>query len=125
LGDKSERRARILIVDDEPMIAMDVELLLLEAGYEIGGVTGKLEKALSIVECGMCDAAILDANLGGISAAPVGAALTARGLPFLVLSGYSGDQQPEALRAAPCLLKPFNPAQLVETLNRITATQQA
>jgi CheY-like chemotaxis protein len=119
LAHHQKRRARILIVDDEPLIAMDLEFLILEAGYEIGGVTGKLEKALSIVEGGMCDAAILDANLGGVSAAPVAVALTARGLPFLVLSGYSGDQQPAALRAAPCLQKPTNLAQLIEALGRL------
>jgi CheY-like chemotaxis protein len=114
-----KRRVRILIVDDEPIIAMDLESLILEAGYEIGGVTGKLEKALSIVEAGKCDAAILDTNLGGVSASPIAVALTARGLPFLVMSGYSADQQPEAMRAAPCLQKPTNSAQLIEALGRL------
>ena len=111
--------ARILIVDDEPMIAIDLESVLLEAGFEIAGVTGNLEKALSMIQSGICDAAVLDANLDGVSAAPVAAALKARGLPFLVLSGYAADQQPEALRAGPCLQKPADPVQLIKLLNHI------
>ena len=119
--DKLARCARILIVDDEPMIAIDLESVLLEAGFEIVGIAGNLEKALSIVESGVCDAAVLDANLNGVSAAPIAAALAARGLPFLVLSGYASDQQPEALRAGRYLQKPANPVQIVKVLNQIVS----
>lgn len=125
MNDKTGRRARILIVDDEPMIAIFLESVLVEAGFEIAGVTGNLEKALSTVESGICDAAVLDANLDGVSAAPVAAALTARGLPFLVLSGYAADQQPEALRAGRCLLKPADPGQLIKLLNHIVSEKQS
>ncbi|NOT40068.1 MAG: response regulator [Alphaproteobacteria bacterium] len=119
-----KRGARILIVDDEPIIALDLEQGLVNAGYEIAGVTGKIEKALSVVASGACDAAILDANLGGASATPIAAALTARGLPFLVLSGYSAHQQPEALRAAPHLQKPANWPQLIKMLSSILAARR-
>lgn len=97
-------QARILVVDDEPVIAMELEYMLVEAGFTIAGVTGNLQTALSLVESGICDAAILDANLNGVSAAPIAAALAARCLPFLVLSGYAPDQQHEGCcqRKAAC-----------------------
>src|SRR5271165_7086705 len=79
---KKERR-RILIVEDEPMIAITLQDLLIGAGFQIAGVVGKVENAVTLVESGVCDAAILDANLAGVSASPVASALTARGLPFV------------------------------------------
>ena len=83
---------RILIVEDEPMLAYAIEESVIEAGFLIAGVTGRLETALAIIESGVCDAAILDANLKGISAGPAASALKALGIPFIILSGYSRDQ---------------------------------
>ena len=110
MNDKRARSARILIVDDEPILAMDLKLVLRKAGFEIVGMTGNLAKALSIVKSGICDTAMLGANLAGVSAAPIAAASAARGLPFLVLSGYAPEQQPGALRAGRYLQKTADPA---------------
>jgi DNA-binding response OmpR family regulator len=118
---KPARRPRILIVDDEPMIAIDLESVLLDAGFEIAGIAGNLEKALSIVESGVFDVAIIDANLNGVSAAPIAVAMAARGLPFLVLSGYALEQLDKALRAGGYLQKPANPAQIVKVLNQMVS----
>ena len=119
MDDSVGHQARILIVDDEPVIAMDLEYMLVEAGFIIAGVTGNLQRALSLVESGICDAAVLDANLNGLSAAPIAVALVARGLPFLVLSGYAPEQQHEALRAGRCLQKPADPVRVIKVLNQI------
>ena len=119
MDDSVGHQARILIVDDEPLIAMDLEYMLVEAGFIIAGVTGNLQRALSLVESGICDAAVLDANLNGLSAAPIAVALVARGLPFLVLSGYAPEQQHEALRAGRCLQKPADPVRVIKVLNQI------
>ena len=124
MDDSVGHQARILIVDDEPVIAMDLEYMLVEAGFIIAGVTGNLQTALSLVESGICDAAVLDANLNGLSAAPIAVALVARGLPFLVLSGYAPDQQHEALRAGRCLQKPVDPAHFIEVLNQILSEKK-
>jgi DNA-binding response OmpR family regulator len=118
---KPARRPRILIVDDEPMIAIDLESVLLDEGFEIAGIAGNLEKALSIVESGVFDVAIIDANLNGVSAAPIAVAMAARGLPFLVLSGYALEQLATALRAGGYLQKPANPAQIVKVLNQMVS----
>jgi DNA-binding response OmpR family regulator len=117
--DKREH-ARVLIVEDEPMIALTLQDLLVDAGFEIAGVAGKLEKAVALIESGVCDAAIIDANLAGVSASPIASALAARGLPFIVLSGYSPDQLQGAFPGALFFFqKPCRPVQLIRALNNI------
>ena len=63
------------------------------------------------------DAAVLDANLHRVSAAPVAIALTARGLPFIVTTGYTREQLPEGFEAGTLIEKPCLPDQIVEALN--------
>ena len=110
---------RILIVDDEPMIAFDLQDLIIDAGFASAGVVGRLEAALALIESGACDAAILDANLAGVSASPAAAALVARGLPFIVLSGYSAKQHQNTFPGAVFIQKPCRPAHLIQALRSI------
>jgi DNA-binding response OmpR family regulator len=114
-----QQHTRILIIEDDPTMAHDLQDLLVEAGFEIAGVAGKLEKALALIESGACDAAIVDANLAGVSASPAASALTARGLPFIVLSGYSREQLQGAYPGALLIQKPCRPAQLFQALDTI------
>ena len=114
-----QQTARILIVEDEPMIAITLEEALIDAGFAIAGVVAKLDKALALIESGACDAAIVDANLAGVSASPAAIALTARGLPYIVMSGYSPDQMRGEFPGAFFLSKPCRPELLLETLNSI------
>ncbi len=113
------RKARILIVEDEPMLAFALEEFLKDAGFDIAGVAGRLEIALAIIDGGAFDAAILDANLAGVSAGPAASALTARGRPFIVVSGYLPQQQQTAFSGVLCLQKPCPPARLIQALNSI------
>jgi DNA-binding response OmpR family regulator len=115
--------ARILIVEDEPLIALTLEDVLIDAGFAISGVAGKLDKALAMVESGNCDAAIVDANLAGVSASPVAVLLAARGLPYIVTSGYSPDQMRGEYPRALFLAKPYRPELLVETLKSVLLGQ--
>jgi DNA-binding response OmpR family regulator len=117
-GDKNGA-VRVLIVEDEPMIAFGIEDILLDAGFAIAGVATKLENALTLIESGDCDAAIVDANLAGVSADPAAIALTARGLPFIVLSGYSQEQLKSVFASTRFLQKPCRPELLIETLTDI------
>jgi hypothetical protein len=76
-----------------------------------------VEEALKLVSEGCCDAAILDANLGGVFSAPVAYALQEAKIPFLVLSGYDPEQQ--LARFPPdtrFLQKPCHPQVLIEAL---------
>ena len=91
---------RVLIVDDEFMIATDTATVLEDAGCEIVGIAGSVDNALEILDKSQCDGVILDANLNGKSAEPVAAALRQRDISYLVVSGYRKDQLPEGLAGA-------------------------
>ncbi len=112
---------RILIIEDEPIIALDLQETLIEAGFTVVGVTGRLEHALEFIADTIFDAAIVDANLAGISASPAALALAARGLPFIVLSGYSRGQQQDEFGGAPYLQKPCRPAHIIQALQDLVA----
>jgi DNA-binding NtrC family response regulator len=118
------RNRRILIVEDEPMLAFALEETLLDAGFEIAGVAGDLAAALAIIASGVCDAAILDVNLSGTSAGPAALALAGRGLPFLILSGYASNQLPAAFDGAPRLQKPCRTDRLIQTLHGLLLVRQ-
>ena len=111
--------ARILVVEDEPLISMILEDELVEAGFQIAGVVEELETALALVESGGCDGAIIDANLAGVSAKPVATALAARSLHFIVTSGYSTEHIQGAFPGALFIQKPSRPGQIAQLLHKV------
>ena len=99
---------RILLVEDEPLIAMMREDALDEIGKSVAGMADTVAAALILVEKGEFDAAILDVNLrGGEKSWPVADALAASGKPFLLATGGAGDAVAPAHRTRPVLHKPF------------------
>ena len=84
---------RILVVEDEWLIALGIEKTLISSGLSVAGTCGSVRSALSMVAARICDVAVLDANLGGESAEPVADALYASGIPFVVVSGYASSQR--------------------------------
>jgi DNA-binding response OmpR family regulator len=118
-----QQLARILIVEDEAIIALTLQDLLVEAGFEVTCVTGRLQMALALIEGAGCDAAIVDANLGGVSTSPAALALAARGVPFIVLSGYSSEQLQADFPAARFLRKPCRPDKLIHALKAMVIKQ--
>jgi DNA-binding LytR/AlgR family response regulator len=109
-----------MVVEDEMLIAMELESILLEQGWMILGPAPTIDRALALLAQEVPDAANLDLNLGGRDAAPVAMALTERGVPFVVASGYGEAQfqQPE-LQTAPRFDKPVNHSLLVRALRRL------
>jgi len=105
------------------MLAFALEEFLIESGFEIAGVAGRLETALTMIESIAFDAAILDANLAGIDAGPAALALRARELPFIVVSGYLPSQQQSAFSGALRLQKPCPPERLIQALHSILPAQ--
>ena len=108
--------ARILVVEDEPMLAYAFEECLVEAGFEIAGVAGRVSQALKMIERGESDAAVIDANLAGVSAGPIASALVARSIPYIVVSGYSQEQQRGAFPGALFIQKPCGLEDLVRAV---------
>jgi DNA-binding response OmpR family regulator len=116
---------RILIIEDEAILALLLEEFLTDAGFEVAGVAGRLETALGLIKRGVFDAAIVDANLAGVSSGPAALALSAVGIPFVVVSGYLPEQQPRAFSGALCLQKPCRPDDLIQALRGLLPVQSA
>jgi DNA-binding response OmpR family regulator len=110
---------RVLIVEDEYLIALDAADVLERAGFEIVGIAGSVKKALHVLVENSCDAALLDANLDGDSSDPVATVLNQRGIPFLVVTGYGAEQRQGTLAEAPFLSKPYLAADLVAAIHAL------
>ena len=101
-------KPRILVLEDEMIIAMFAEMALEEAGCAVIGPVGRVEEALALLEREPVDAALIDLNLGrGVTSLPVAQALAARGIPYAYMSGDAGDAIPAEDRHRPRLQKPF------------------
>ncbi|HEY1780725.1 MAG TPA: response regulator [Roseiarcus sp.] len=99
--------ARILIVDDEPLIAAMMEDWLLELGHIVVGPAHNLAKALELVGTSDIDAAVVDVSLGKDNSYPLVEALIARGLPFALATGYGPEGVDPKYRNQLTLAKPF------------------
>ncbi len=108
---------RVLVVEDEFLIALDVEDALGELGCEVVGPVPSVAAALDLLGAGRCDVAVLDVHLGEGSTAPLAQALGERRIPFVVLTGYERSQIDEPLlREAPLIGKPLQRATLRKAL---------
>lgn len=112
------RQYRILVVEDEALIAIDLGQQLLNAGFEVVGPALTVSKALALVGEVGCDAAVLDVNLGSGTAEPIARELIERSIPFVVVSGYARIQHPPIFLGRPNLVKPVRPELLVAELER-------
>jgi len=110
------KNKRILVIEDEFLIALDIISVLEDAGFREVRHIETEEEALMQIERHSWDAAIADANLNGRSIEQVARVLRERGVPFLVVTGYGRKSLPAAIGAAPILEKPFQHRQLLQTL---------
>lgn len=109
---------RVLVVEDEPIVAMMVEDMLADLGVAVVGPATTLEEALSLARADRLDAAVLDVNLNGERSAPVAAVLQSRGVPFVFATGYGPGERDEH-PTAPVVQKPYRGDQMAEALRRI------
>jgi CheY-like chemotaxis protein len=110
----------ILVVEDESLIAMLLEMALQDDGCRVVGPASRVPEALDLVQNQSLDGALLDVNLAGESVLPVAEALAARGIPFLLLSGY-GDQALPDGRDWPIRSKPFEVGDVLQALAELVA----
>ena len=112
--------ASILVVEDEPLVAMTMEAALRGAGWKVIGATSTLAGAVSLARSATCSAAVLDVNLRGERVDEVAAILHERGIPFLFVSGYDRGNLPPTFRdSAGFLSKPFSDRLLVQTVRSL------
>jgi DNA-binding response OmpR family regulator len=107
---------RVLIVEDEAVLAIDIAEQLTDAGFLVVGPAPSVTKALKLIDEFGCDIAVLDFNLRDETAEPVARELQSRGISFLFLSGISRERLPRWCDDAVLLSKPIDSGALVAAL---------
>lgn len=108
---------RVLVVEDEFIVAAMLCDMVEDEGAEIVGPAGSLADGLDLARSAACDAAVLDWNLAGQPGAPVARQLRERGVPFIIATGYGTvDEEFSGVRV---LSKPYAPDQIVGELVRL------
>ena len=113
---------RVLVVEDEMVVAMLLEDMLGELGCKVVAMAARLTDAMTAAATLELDAAILDVNLDGQRSDALADMLAERGIPFLFSSGYGGQAIHERHRHRPLVGKPFSDGELAEALSRALAS---
>ena len=119
---KTDGAPRVLVVEDNGLIASRIVHILNSGGYTVAGTAGTLATALKVLaRSGPLDAAMLDIDLRGEPVYPLAEKLQERGVPFLFLTGYEPLAIPDRWRDAPRIEKPFETEALLRALRTLLA----
>ena len=110
---------RILIIEDEPMIALDLKLAFSEAGAYVVGIASTVDEARKLAETPDITGAVVDLRLHGQSVRGVVQRLTDRAVPFLFYSGHDDAPTARSWPKVPLLTKPQEPAAILKMLAEI------
>ncbi len=111
-----------MVVEDDTLIAMELGERLADMGYVVLGPAHSIAEAEALLAGGLPDAALLDANLAGVSSVPLGVLLVGRGVPIAFCTGYDQVKNaPPELAKAQVLTKPFGDADLKAALEKLLA----
>lgn len=112
----SETVRRVLIVEDEMLIALMLQDMVAEAGLVVAAIANTLRAGVELAEREDVQLAILDINLNGEEAYPVAEILRARHIPFIFSTGYAGASVRPEYQGAPRLIKPYQQEMLTAAI---------
>ena len=112
---------RILLVEDSPVLGPFTADLLEDLGCRVIGPAPNMAAARELVDAADFDAALMDIHIRGERVFPLCEALEAKGVPFILTSGYADWTMPDQWRDRPRLQKPYTLEQVAEELSRILA----
>jgi CheY-like chemotaxis protein len=118
IGRTSSEPVRILLVEDEALIALMLEDMVEGMGCAVTGLAPRVGLGISMAEAGDFDIAILDVNVAGENIEPVADALAQRGTPFIFATGYGEAGVPLRYRNRPVVAKPFRSEQLEAAIQK-------
>jgi len=107
---------RVLVVEDESLVAMLLETILEDMGCTPVGPAATVDDGLKMATEGELDAALLDVNVAGKQVFPIAEALKARGVPFVFSTGYGEGGLPDEWRGQSTIQKPFTEAAVQNAL---------
>jgi CheY-like chemotaxis protein len=111
---------RVLVVEDEMLVAMLLEDMLADLGCTVVGPAARVEQALAMIEtAASLDAAVLDLNINGQKSYPVADALVAGGVPFVFATGYGPHSLMNGYSWFPLLQKPFKRLEIGKALIKL------
>ena len=113
---------RVLVVEDEWLIAEQITTALEEAGYEVVGPVGRLGQALALLDGTPIDVAVIDVNVHEDRSFSLAAELSRLAIPFAFLSGYSSGDLPSRFSQTPLLQKPVNAERLRSCVGHLLKT---
>jgi DNA-binding NtrC family response regulator len=105
---------RVLVVEDDSLLAFEMQDILSDAGYEVVGPAATVAKALALIDSQDPHAAFVDCNLNGELATAVALALAAKNIPFVVVTGSDRESLPPAFSDGLFARKPFKACRLLE-----------
>jgi len=108
---------RILIVEDEPILALNYASILEDTGCEVIGPVSTISKGIKIIEREHIDGAVLDIDLGGVPVDPIVTALQQKGIPYIFVSAFPDRIGP--YKDAVFLEKPCTAAELIKAVNAL------
>jgi DNA-binding response OmpR family regulator len=120
LEQESERRS-VLVVEDEPLIAMELRKVLREAGFRVLGPVPSVNRALDLLRTERPDTAVLDVTLANEKVTPVAVLLRSMGVPFVLATGSDGAElaRHEALAGVANFAKPTDMTSLVKAVRAL------
>lgn len=118
MTDDPTAKTRVLLVEDENLIAMLMEDMLQDLACEVSATAGRLDEAIAVAGSQAFDLAFVDVNLGGVPAYPVAEVLRGRGIPFAFVTGYGAGADPR-YSDVPVLQKPFRGQDLEAIIARL------
>lgn len=110
---------RVLIVEDEVLLAMDLEEMLTDIGHTVVGQATRVGKAIKLAREIDLDFAVLDINVAGTMSFPVADILRERGIPFAFATGYGVDGRRDGYRGLPVLQKPYAQGDLERIISEV------
>lgn len=106
---------RVLVVEDEPLVAMLAEEMLADLGHRAAAIKHGLKDGLAAIGTDVFDLAFLDVSLGNALSFPIADVATERGIPVLFVTGY-GSEHMEQLAGACVLQKPYSSSELRQAI---------
>lgn len=114
-----QAKKRVLLVEDEALVAMLMEDYLTDLGFDVVGPAMRLEPALQLAQTEEIDFAVLDINLAGKQSFPIAEVLRQRGISFLFASGYGTAGLAEGFESVRVMQKPFDRSDLERAMQQV------